>query len=338
MKILVTGGAGYIGSVIVNLALKSGFKVKAVDALWYDKNVPIINFNDPNYEFKRLDIRDSVFLNECLEDVDFVVHTAAVVGEPAGKKFSDLTYRVNYEASKRLIDKLEEKQVKGFIFLSTCSNYGISDGLINETALLKPLSLYAETKVNIERYLTNNAKSLDWVICRLSTAYGSSPRMRFDLTVNDFTVNALLNKMLEVYLPKTYRPYIHVYDIARVILRIISDFDRVKNNVFNVGFEGENYQKYQIAEIIEKFVPSTEIKIIKKGIDARNYKVDFSKLKKFLNIEKIHTVKSGVKEIVDLVEKGIITNYKDKKYYNTFLDLKEEIDYNAFLKSEIKAK
>ena len=206
MKILITGAAGYIGSVIVNRALEKDFRVKAIDALWFDKDVSLIHLNNPAYEFKKIDITDSSRLDRHLDGVDFVIHTAAVVGDPASKKFPDLTTKVNLESTIRLIDRLKGRGVKGFIFLSTCSNYGIADGLANEETPLKPLSLYARTKVDVEQYLMDKVKHIDWVICRLSTAYGISPRMRFDLTVSDFTMNAFTQKYLDIYLPKTYRP------------------------------------------------------------------------------------------------------------------------------------
>lgn len=322
MKVLITGGAGYIGSVIVNRMLQNNLKVRAIDALWYEKKIPFAHLENPDYEFKRIDITNGPLLNECLDGVDFVIHTAAVVGEPAGKKFPELTYNVNYKASLELINKLrKKKRVKGFVFLSTCSNYGKSERLMTENAPLRPLSLYAETKVNVEKYLMDEIKDLDWVICRLSTTYGSSPRMRFDLTVNDFTINALINKCLDIYLPHTYRPYIHVFDVAEIILKIIENFDKVKNNIFNIGFEGENYQKIKIAEIVKKFIPDMSVMVSREGADPRDYQVDFSKLQRYLNIQKTHSVEDGVKEIMGLFNSGLIKNYSDRKYYNTYPNL-----------------
>lgn len=130
------------------------------------------------------------------------------------------------------------------------------DGYANEESELIPLSLYAKTKVNIEKYLMDNEHNMDWVIGRLSTVYDSSPRMRFDLTVNDFTLNAYIKKYLGIFLPESFRPYVHVYDLANIIITLVRTFQKVKNNVFNIGFEGENYQKIQIAETVKKYVPA----------------------------------------------------------------------------------
>lgn len=324
MRILITGGAGYIGSVITNLALQNNYRIRSVDSLWFQEKVPLIHFNNPNYEFVKADLRDDELLNGVLQDVDFVVHAAAVVGDPASKKFPALTREINFRASMQLIKKVRNFKIKGFIFLSTCSNYGVSESLVNEDSPLKPLSLYAETKVNIERYLMDKVRDLDWVICRLSTAYGSSPRMRFDLTVNDFTLNAYMKRYLDVFLPYSQRPYTHVFDIANIIIQLIKNFKITKNNVFNIGFNAENYQKIQIAEIVNKFVPGTKIEIIKSGMDLRDYQVDFSKLKKYLNIKNFYTVKDGVKEIIGLLRLNIINDPRDKKYYNIYPNFKNK--------------
>ncbi|MHC4309028.1 MAG: NAD-dependent epimerase/dehydratase family protein [Planctomycetota bacterium] len=323
MNILITGGAGYIGSVISRLALEQNYNVKVIDLLWFDKNLPLLYEDNPNYEFIKGDIRNRDLLDHALKDVDFVIHCAAIVGEPASKKFPELTQQINYDASVELISGAQHHGVKGFVFFSTCSNYGASDGLAAEDAPLKPLSLYARTKVDVEKYLMDKVKDIDWAICRLSTVYGVSDRMRFDLTVNDFTMNAYMKKYLDIFLPFTYRPYIHVYDVATVIMQVISNFDKVRNNVFNVGFKGENYQKIQIAKMVQKFVPDTKIEVVKKGTDLRDYQVDFSKLQRFLNIRKQYSIEDGVKGVQTLLEQCIVTDPYERCYYNTTPDLEE---------------
>lgn len=325
MKILITGGAGYIGNTIVDLALAEGHKVKVIDLLWFTKDIPLIHCNKSNYEFTKGDIRNSELIDKILTGVDFIVHTAAVVGEPASNKFPELTRAINYEATINLIEKAKNFAVKGFIFLSTCSNYGVVNGMANENTALKALSLYAKTKVEVEEYLIEKAKTIDWLILRLSTVYGASRRMRFDLTVNDFTLNAYKNKQLNIFLPYSYRPYIHVFDVARTIFALFNNFDKVKRNIFNVGFNGENYQKIQIAGIVKKFIPDTEIKVVKSGVDLRDYQVDFSKLKRFLNLKNKFTVENGVKEILNLLESKKIKNPMEKHYYNTSPDLEVEL-------------
>ncbi len=321
--ILVTGGAGYVGSVISNLALQKGYKVKVIDSLWFKKEIPLIHVANPNYEFIKGDICNDKLINKELEGVDFIIHAAAVVGDPASKKFPELTYQINHKAAVNLISKASQYGVQGFIFFSTCSNYGISKGLASEESPLNPLSLYAETKVNVEKYLMNEAKDIDWVICRLSTVYGPSFRMRFDLTVNDFAMNAFAKKYLEVFMPYTHRPYIHVFDVANTVLEIVNKFEKVKNNVFNIGFEGENYQKIQIVQIVKKFITDLVVDTIKKGEDLRDYQVDFSKLQKYLGLKNLYTVEDGVREVIDLLRGGSITDPENMIYYNTYPDLGE---------------
>ena len=326
MKLLVTGGAGYIGSVITNLALQQDYQVKVVDTLWFRKDIPLVHLNNPNYQFIKGDIRNKDMAKKITKDVDFIINAAAVVGDPASKKFPDLTYKINYEACVNLAELAKENGVKGFIFFSTCSNYGIANGLANEETELKPLSIYAKSKVKAEEYLMSEIKGLDWIICRLSTVYGVSSRMRFDLTVNDFTMNAFMKKYLDIFLPYSHRPYIHVYDVARVIMELLKNFEKVKNNVFNVGFNGENYQKIQIASIIKENIPDTRIEIVKTGSDLRDYQVDFSKLQRYLNIKNLYTVNDGIKEVLEILKDKIITDPYKTYYYNTQPDISREED------------
>jgi nucleoside-diphosphate-sugar epimerase len=317
MKILITGGAGYVGSVLTNVALSKGCNVGVIDSLYFDSKVPLLHLSNPNYEFSRLDMSEKESIAPLLKGVDYIVHTAAIVGEPASNKFPELTEKTNYAAAKEIIGIAAKQGVKGFVFLSTCSNYGITEGLAKEDGDLKPLSLYADTKVRVERLLMDGASDIDWIICRMSTVYGASPRMRFDLTVNDFAMNAYRKRYLDVFLPYTYRPYIHVYDAARVIMTLIEKFGKVRNNVFNVGFNGENYQKIKIAEIVKQFIPDLKIDVVEKGTDLRDYQVDFTKLEKYLGLKNLFTVKDGVKEVVDMLSLGIIEDPDADLYYNT---------------------
>ena len=322
MKILITGGAGYIGSVITNLALQNGHEVVAVDHIWFNEQIPLIHLSNPRYTFIKGDIRNKDVVASAIKGIDFVIHTAAVVGDPASKLFPEDTKSINEDASYQLIDLARQERIKGFIFFSTCSNYGVANDLATEESELRPLSLYAESKVNVEKYLIEKVKDMNWVIGRLSTIYGASPRMRFDLTVNDFTLNAWKKQYLDIFLPESYRPYIHVFDLANIMMHVIADFDKVKNNVFNIGFPGENYQKIQIAEIVKKYIPETKIDILKEGGDKRDYQVDFSKLHRFLNVKQIFNVDKSVAEIYEMLSKGYITDPESPVYYNTTPKLK----------------
>ncbi len=317
MKLLITGGAGYIGSTIANIALQNHIQVKVIDCLWFNQQIPLIHYSNPNYEFIKGDICDTSLHESLLADVDMVIHCAAVVGDPASKLFPELTQKINYDASIALFNKAVAIQKKGFIFFSTCSNYGVAQGMATENSDLKPLSLYAETKVHTEQYIIENHQELDYIICRLSTVYGLSPRMRFDLTVNDFTLNAFRKKYLDIFLPESYRPYIHVFDLASTIIQLVLNFDKVKNNVFNLGFNGENYMKIEIADAVQKHIAGVKVDILKEGGDLRDYKVDFSKLKSFLDVTNVFTVEKSVAEIVSVLDAKIITDFDNPVYYNT---------------------
>ncbi len=317
MKILITGGAGYIGSTIATMALKAGFSVRVVDILWFNPMIPLIHLNNPDYEFIHGDITREDLLPAWLEGIDFVIHTAAVVGDPASKSFPELTRKINYDASLALLKASEKMGVKGFIFFSTCSNYGVASGIADEASELRPLSLYAETKVAVEKDILAGTYHLDWVICRLSTVFGSSARMRFDLTVNDFSLHAWKNRYLDIFLPESFRPYIHVYDLASIIIRMLGNFSGLHHQVFNLGFNDQNYRKIQIADAVRAIIPDVRIEILKEGGDYRDYQVNFSKLQQFMPCHHIHTVESGVKEVIGLLNDGMISDPGADMFYNT---------------------
>ena len=319
-RLLITGGAGFIGSVLSGRALDAGFNVRVVDALWFNKDIPLIHKGNPSYEFIRGDLRDSAVAEAALKGVEYIVHAAAIVGEPACDKYPELTKQINSEVSLDLIERARNGKVKGFIFFSTCSNYGIADGLATEATPLNPLSLYAKTKVGVERKLMETT-DMDWIICRLSTVYGYSPRMRFDLTINDFTMNAFAKKYLGIFLPYTYRPYIHVHDLANVIVTMLGNFERVKNNVFNVGFNGENFQKMQIAEAVRKQLPDTKVEVVKSGMDRRDYQVDFTRLHNFLKVNNRFSLDSGIGEILSYLRDGLFADPYAGHFYNTNPDI-----------------
>ncbi|MDX9749896.1 MAG: SDR family oxidoreductase [Flavobacteriales bacterium] len=317
MNILITGGAGYVGSVLAREALRHGHGVTAIDPLWFDPATPLAHMGTPGYRFVRGDMGDERTMRPLLEHADLVVHAAAVVGDPASKLFPDLTTYTNTEAARRVIGWCRAAGVKRFFFLSTCSNYGVSDGLANEETPLNPLSLYARSKVEIERHLMDDVGDMDWVIGRLSTVYGISPRMRFDLTVNDFAMTAWRDGALEIFLPESFRPYIHVRDLARTVLALSETFPTVRNQVFNVGFEGENHRKIDIARAVVEAMPATRIEILKDGGDLRDYQVDFSKLHRAVHLERQHDVRSTIAEVRDVLEMRLLTDPRAAHHHNT---------------------
>ncbi len=321
-KVLVTGAAGYIGSILVRLLLNKGYEVIAYDNLRFGGESLVELFNNKNFRFIKADVRDTEKIKEAINGIDYVVHLAAIVGDPACAKEPELAKEINLEATENIYKVSEEYGVKRFVFASTCSNYGKmkdSEGYVDETSPLRPVSLYAETKVQVELFLLNQPKTniCKPVILRFSTVYGVSPRMRFDLTVNEFTRDLTLGKELIIYGEQFWRPYCHVQDLARsVVLALESPEEKVAFEVFNVGDTNENYQKRMIVEEIKKVVPDAKIKYVQKDEDPRDYRVSFEKIKKQLGFKITMTVPEGIRQIKEVVEKGIISNPYDSKYKN----------------------
>ena len=322
MKVLVTGGAGYIGSVLVRQLLNKNFKVRVIDSLKFGGDALYDVMLNPNFEFIKGDVRNEKDIDKAIEGIDAVVHLAAIVGDPACKKYSEEANETNWDASVSLFNKAEKAGVKRFVFASTCSNYGKmanANDFVTETSELRPVSLYAELKVKFEKFLLEENK--DSKICstslRFSTVYGYSPRIRFDLTVNEFTRNATINGEQEIWGAQFWRPYCHVDDLARsVVLVLESDEEKVRANVFNVGNIDENYQKGMIIEEVCKIVPDVKVNYVESTEDPRDYRVNFDKIKNELGFTITKKVPDGIKEIYALVKTGIIADPFEQKFRN----------------------
>lgn len=319
MKIFITGIAGYIGSVLGGFLLEKGYKVIGIDKLLHGGRSLLGLFRYSNFTFIKDDIYNVSSYEDFIDSDTVVVNLAAIVGEPASRKMPEETKRTNVEATKKLIDVSQRKNVKHFIYISTCSNYGKvpENEYATEETSLNPLSLYAETKVQMESYLMNEVKDeMKWTILRLATVYGISPRPRFDLTVNDFTMHALIDRKLLIYLPYSNRPYIHVIDVARAIKTVIENYEKTLGEVFNVGDTSENYRKIDIVNEIKKVVGDFEVEFVERGSDPRDYKVSFDKIKKVLDFKVTRKVPDGIREIARVVREGIIKDFSNLEYYN----------------------
>jgi len=320
-KILVTGGAGYIGSVLVKLLLNKGYFVRVLDNLSFGGEAIVELLNDDNFDFIKGDIRNREDLEKAMQGIDFVAHLASIVGDPACAIDPDLTRDINLNGAKLTYTVANEMGIKKFVFASTCSNYGkMADpsAFVDETSELKPVSLYAETKVEFEQYLlsqdkTNSAKP---TCLRFSTVYGLSPRIRFDLTVNEFTKELALDRELIVFGEQFWRPYCHVVDLSRAVIAVFEADSRVDFNVYNVGDTTENYQKQMIVDEILKQLPNSKIKYVKKDEDPRDYRVSFEKIKNELGFEITKTVPDGIRQIIQVVRDGFINDPDDSKYKN----------------------
>lgn len=322
MKVLVTGGAGYIGSVLVRKLLNAGHTVRVIDSLKFGGEALYDVMMHPQFDFIKGDIRNAEDVATALTGMEAVAHLAAIVGDPACKKFSDEARDTNWNGSVALFEAAEKAGIKRFVFASTCSNYGKManpDSFVTETSALKPVSLYAELKVQFENYLLNERK--DSGMCstalRFSTVYGFSPRIRFDLTVNEFTRNAAIHGEQEIWGAQFWRPYCHVDDLARsVVLVLESDESKVRANVFNVGSTEENYNKGMIIEEVCKVVPDTKVHYVDSAEDPRDYRVNFDKIKNELGYTITKTVPDGVREMYTLLKTGIVTDPFAEKFRN----------------------
>ncbi|MEO6404085.1 MAG: NAD(P)-dependent oxidoreductase [Ferruginibacter sp.] len=322
MKVLVTGGAGYIGSVLVRQLLSKGYNVRAFDSLKFGGDALYDVMLNPNFEFMKGDVRNAEEVKAALEGIDAIAHLAAIVGDPACKKYSEEANETNWHGSVALFEAAEKAGVKKFVFASTCSNYGKMpdpDSFVTETSELRPVSLYAELKVKFENYILQERKDsqMSSTALRFSTVYGFSPRIRFDLTVNEFTRNATVHGEQEIWGAQFWRPYCHVDDLARAVVLILeSPEEKVRANVFNVGTTEENYNKGMIIEEVCKVVPNVKVKYVDSSEDPRDYRVNFDKIKNELGYIITKTVPDGVKEIYTLLKTGIVTDSFAQKFRN----------------------
>lgn len=322
MKVLVTGGAGYIGSVVVRQLLEKGYKVRVLDNLKFGGDALYDVSQHPNLEFQYGDIRNYSDIRTALSDIDSIAHLAAIVGDPACSKFSEEANEVNWTGSVQLFEAAESAGIERFVFASTCSNYGKMvdpNAYVDEDSELRPVSLYAELKVKFEKYLLEEKRDskVNATALRFSTVYGFSPRIRFDLTVNEFTRDAILKGEQEIWGPQFNRPYCHVDDLARsVVLVLESPLEKVKSNVFNVGDTSENYSKRRIIEEIIKQIPTTKATFVDKTEDPRDYRVNADKIKNELGFKITKRVPDGIAEIARVINSGLIQDPYGPKYRN----------------------
>ena len=322
-KILITGGAGYIGSVLTGLLLRSGFKVKVIDNLSFGGESLLGYLYHPNFEFVHGDVCNRDDVCRVLKGITGVVHLAAIVGDPACKKNPELATRINKSASEMLCQMSIDAGIKRFVFVSTCSNYGKmedSNSYVDENSPLNPISHYAELKVSFENYLMiNKSENLTPVCLRFATAYGLSPRPRFDLTVNEFCRELYLGRQLEVYGEQFWRPYCHTRDLANACrLALMASAEKVAYQTFNVGSTNENYTKNDLVGFILDKLPHRKDKVtfVEKKEDPRDYRVNCDKIRKVLKFIPVFNVRDGIVEIIKAMKNGTISNPDSKAYRN----------------------
>ncbi|MEL6297057.1 MAG: NAD(P)-dependent oxidoreductase [Pseudomonadota bacterium] len=303
-RVLLVGGSGYIGCPVAGALLAAGADVVNLDRLVYHHGSAMLALMaHPNYRFIAGDMGDADALGVALEGVTDVVILGGLVGDPITKAFPEEAGRVNDEAILACIDRLDGQGLNKVIFVSTCSNYGMipDDAKADETFELSPLSLYAKSKVAAEQHLLGKSGSVDYAptVLRFATAFGLAPRMRFDLTVNEFTRELAVGNELLVFDAHTWRPYCHVQDFARLIARVLSwPVAQVSGEVFNAGGDENNHTKQSIVDLILKRIPDGQVAYKENSSDPRNYRVDFAKVRDRLGFTPRVSVGDGVDEII----------------------------------------
>jgi nucleoside-diphosphate-sugar epimerase len=324
-SVLVTGGAGYVGSILLEALLDAGYKVFCLDHLRFGGESLLHVYGHRNFRFLRCDITNYDSVDEVLRVNKFfaIVHLAAIVGDPACQVEPMLAEKTNWDASVHLLGKAIDLGIRRFVFASTCSNYGKmknSSQYVDETSELAPVSLYAQLKVKFENLLLNEGGRPDHFCptsLRFATVYGVSPRMRFDLTVNEFTKELALKRELVVFGQQFWRPYCHVSDFSRAILTVLdSSEEKVSYEVFNVGATEENYTKQMIVDLLLKEIPEARVKYVQKDEDPRDYRVSFEKIKNQLGFDVSKNVLEGIREVLGVVRGGLIQTPDDRRYYN----------------------
>ena len=302
MTIALTGGAGYVGALTARELVAAGHEVRALDLLLHEQDEVAQCLGADGVDLIRGDVRDPNARRRLLDGATAVVHLAAIVGDPACAADPERSREINVDASRALVGEAAAAGVNRFVFASTCSNYGrMADPTvpIDETGELAPVSLYAEHKVEVERELLQGGHGIEATCLRFATVYGAAPRMRFDLTVNEFTRDLWSARPLEVFGEQFWRPYVHVQDAARGIRAVIdAPSELVAGEVYNVGHSAENYRKLDLVRLITSELGRGDVSYVHRDEDPRDYKVSFEKVFSRLGFEPRMWVPDGIREII----------------------------------------
>lgn len=321
MKVLVTGGTGYVGSRVVARLLSQGHEVRVLDQMVYGGETAVALSLFPGFELQVGDIRESSALDRAMDGVDGVIHLAAIVGEGACNVNPELARDINFSAIPTILDALRRAGSPRLIIVSTCSNYGVTDPntVVDESGALKPLSEYARAKVVAEEAALNDAGAGSVTVLRLGTICGLAPRMRFDLLVNEMARDTVLDRELEIYTPQAWRPFLHIDDAAEAMEAVLlADLDKVGRQVFNVV--GENHQKTSLLEIARRRAPDLKAKIVDRAPDLRDYRVSGERIGQAIGYQPSRTVEQAFNEVADAVRDGLIRNPDWPGYSATPLD------------------
>jgi len=321
-NVLLIGGEGYIGNVIARNFLSEGLTVTSFDNLIYKNHHCVQNkIHIENYNFIYGDMLEKNNLESAIEEADAVILLAGLVGDPITKTYPKESSLINNQGIKNVIDLCAKHDIEKFIFVSTCSNYGLikDDELAHEESDLNPLSLYSSSKVYAEKHILSlkGKTGLSPTILRFATAFGLSPRMRFDLTVSEFTRDLAMGNDLLVFDAETWRPYCHVGDFARLIKMVFeAPQKKVSFEVFNAGGDVNNATKQMIVDLILNKIPDGKVKYQEHGSDPRNYRVNFNKVKTVLGFKPKYTVQDGIDELVDAMDNHIFDHVDENRNFH----------------------
>lgn len=334
-RILVTGGAGYIGSMLSGVLLQRGYHVTVVDDLLFGGESLLSFLSHPNFTFLKGDVCDESVRHQIKRDAHevtpagvagygAVVHLAAIVGFPACQALGkQVAWRYNVEAVERMFQLAEEVGAERFIFSSTYSNYGLATNgqPVTEDSPLYPQSLYAETKIAAEQHLISNAgaRRCAPMVFRFATLFGISPRTRFDLIVNQFVLDAMRTRELVIYQRGYSRSFVHVRDVVECLVAALSaPVERIRGQIFNLGSDTGNYTKDQIVALVQKYVEGLRIthKDLSFGGDMRDITVSFAKITRELGFTPRITVEEGIREVRDALQLGLIKEPESSRYRN----------------------
>lgn len=311
MKILVTGGAGYIGSVLIPQILEKGYQVKCLDKFFFGRG----SLKDVESKIEIIKDDTRCFNSSILKDVSVVVDLAAISQpDPAGQIDSAKFYDMNYLGPFRVANLSKQLGVERYVFPSTCSTYGSQSEFLDEKSPLNPLEIYAKTKVLAESaVLSLSDEEFSVTGLRLGTVYGLSPKMRFDLVLNGMTLSLFkMGKIMVMRDGRQVRPIVHVKDVARAIMKVIeADEEKTNGEVFNVGANNQNFEIFELAKLIGDSIGISYETEWYGGPDTRSYRVNFDKIGDVLGFKTDHTPKEGVAEIYEGLKDGVVKDSEE---------------------------
>jgi nucleoside-diphosphate-sugar epimerase len=316
-RVLVVGGAGYVGSLLVERLLAGGYTVRVLDSLIYGGE-PLRNaMRHPNFELMQGDCRNIQDVVKAVHGMESIVQLAAIVGDPACEQDRTSALEINYAATRMLIEIAKGNGVSRLVFASSCSVYGASEAEVDEQSPACPVSFYGQTKVDSERaLLESRTETFHPTILRFATVFGLSYRPRFDLVVNLLSAKAAQDGVITIYNGRQWRPFIHVGDLVEAVTLVLDSPARlVGGQVLNVGDSRLNYTLSDVAAVIAEVFPSTRVEH-KDNSDCRNYRVSFKKIEEGLRFHASYSLRDGIEEIKKAFEAGLIADYTDLRYHN----------------------